>query len=163
MSTLYMMIGLSGSGKSTEAKKIGDSLGIPVISSDEIRKELTGSEEDFSKDTQIWTSVIPDRLRSALQQGDAVFDATNLRVRDRNKIRKCIGSEHSCLAVFMDTPLEVCIERQAGRERKVPRERIEEMYREMAPPTTSEGFLSVCFAEDIKKRIESCSFQMERD
>lgn len=147
MSTMYMMIGIPGSGKSTEAKRLGKSLGIPVISSDEIRKDLTGSEEDFSMDKEIWTSVIPRRLRSALKEGDVVFDATNLRVRGRNTIRRSIGTEHSCCAVYMDTPLEVCIKRQEARERKVPRERIEEMHSALVPPTVSEGFDYVLVVE----------------
>lgn len=151
MSVLYMMVGLPGSGKSTEAERIGKSLGIPVVSSDGIRREFTGSEKDFSMDAQIWTSVIPERLRSTLQEGDAVFDATNLRVRDRSKVRRCIGPKHSCCAVFMDTPLEICIERQANRKRKVPRERIEEMHREMVLPDTSEGFVAVYIVGNTEK------------
>lgn len=50
MATLYVMVGLPGSGKSYWAK----SFNCPIVSSDTIRKELSGSEDDhmfkFSKD-----------------------------------------------------------------------------------------------------------------
>lgn len=164
MSVLYMMIGVPGSGKSTIANEIGRVLGIPVVSSDSVRKELTGSEEDFSKDNEVWRSVIPNRLRNALRNGDVVFDATNLRVRDRNKTRRSIGVEHECHAVYVDVPLETCIERQKNRERKVPSEGIEEMYKEMVPPTTNERFENVYVVKDAKECVELLSkLNSERD
>lgn len=143
MGTMYMMIGLPGSGKSTIANEIGKELGIPVVSSDEVRKEVTSSEEDFSKDGYIWGEVIPNKLKSALLKGDVIFDATNLRVRDRNKTKKAIGLEHEYQAIYVDVPLEICIERQGNRDRKVPPERIEEMYKEMVPPTIGENFSQI--------------------
>ena len=154
MSVLYMMIGVPGSGKSTIANEIGRVLGIPVVSSDNVRKELTGSEEDFSKDSEVWKYEIPNRLRNALRNGDVVFDATNLRVRDRNKTRRSVGVQHECYAVYVDVPLETCIERQANRERKVSPDRIEEMYKGMVPPTTNEGFENIYIVKDAKECLE---------
>lgn len=154
MGTMYMMIGLPGSGKSTIANEIGKELGIPVVSSDEVRKEVTGSEEDFSKDGYIWGEVIPNKLKSALLKGDVIFDATNLRVRDRNKTKKAIGLEYEYQAIYVDVPLETCIERQESRDRKVPPERIEEMYNEMVAPTAKEGFNNVYIVKDTKECLE---------
>lgn len=155
MGTMYMMIGLPGSGKSTIANEIGKELRIPVVSSDEVRKEVTGSEEDFSKDGYIWGEVIPNKLKSALLKGDVIFDATNLRVRDRNKTKKAIGLEHEYQAIYVDVPLETCIERQGNRDRKVPPERIEEMHNEMVAPTTKEGFAEVFVVREAREFLES--------
>lgn len=155
MGTMYMMIGLPGSGKSTIANEIGKELGIPIVSSDEVRKEVTSSEEDFSKDGYIWGKVIPNKLKSALLKGDVIFDATNLRVRDRNKTKKAIGLEHEYQAIYVDVPLETCIERQGNRDRKVPPERIKEMYNEMVAPTTKEGFVEVFVVREAREFLES--------
>lgn len=39
---LVMVCGLTGSGKSTLARELGERLGMPVISSDRLRKEMAG-------------------------------------------------------------------------------------------------------------------------
>lgn len=155
MGIVYMMIGVPGSGKSTIANEIGKELEIPVVSSDEVRKEVTGSEEDFSKDGYIWGKVIPNKIKNALKEGDVVFDATNLRVRDRNKFRKIVGLSHEYQAIYVNTPLETCIERQENRDKKVPPERIKEMHKEMVAPTTKEGFAEVFVVREAKEFLES--------
>lgn len=158
MGIVYMMIGVPGSGKSTIASEIGQKLGVPVVSSDEVRKEVTGSEEDFSKDGYIWGDVIPNKLKSALLEGDVIFDATNLRVRDRNKTKKAIGLEHEYQAIYVDVPLETCIERQGNRDRKVPPERIVEMYEGMAFPTREEQFKQVFVVTSAADFFELLNF-----
>lgn len=157
MSVLYMMVGVPGSGKSTVANEMGKVLGIPVISSDLVRKEVTGSEEDFSQDYYVWTSVIPKKLKDSLSKGDAIFDATNLKARDRKKILNLAGPTVEKLAIVVDTPIETCIERQNLRERKVPSDRIREMYCSFALPTTEEGFSAIYTgktAEEILRQME---------
>ena len=44
--TLIMMMGLPGSGKTTKAHVLSRICVCPIISSDEIRKEITGSEDN---------------------------------------------------------------------------------------------------------------------
>jgi predicted kinase len=46
-------------------------------------------------------------------------------------------------AVFFDTPIEVCQERNRLRERVVPQDVIERMARKMTPPSREEGFSRV--------------------
>lgn len=162
MGIVYMMIGVPGSGKSTIANEIGRELGIPVVSSDGVRKEVTGSEEDFSKDAYIWGKVIPNKIKNALKEGDVVFDATNLRVRDRNKFRKIVGLSHEYQAIYVNTPLETCIERQENRDRKVPTERIKEMHKEMVVPTKEEKFSKIFIINDATDFLELINMDDER-
>lgn len=151
--TLYMMIGIPGSGKSTVANTLSNYLNIPVVSSDKVREELTGSEEDFSKDGLVWGKAIPLKLNKALTKGDAIFDATNLRLRDRNKLCKSL-IPHEKVAVFVSIPLEECIRRQDLRDRKVPSERIREMYDNLMEPTFNEGFSNIYIVKDSKTLVE---------
>ena len=53
--TLYIMCGLSGSGKSTIATQIAnENPNTVIVSSDAIREELTGNENDQSKNEDVF-------------------------------------------------------------------------------------------------------------
>ena len=74
---LNIMIGISGSGKSTyinRHKKAGDI----VISPDDIRRELTGNISDQSQNMKVFETANA-RLRAATS--NAYFDATNLTLK----------------------------------------------------------------------------------
>jgi predicted kinase len=43
-------------------------------------------------------------------------------------------------AVYFDTPIEVCMARNAARERVVPAAAMQRMARRLTPPTLDEGF-----------------------
>ena len=64
---LWVMVGLSGSGKSTIAKKIADdNHNSVIVSSDNIREELTGDYEDQKHNEEVF-KVFHDRIRKNLE------------------------------------------------------------------------------------------------
>lgn len=137
MSKLYTLCGLPGSGKSTAAEKLD---GI-IFSSDAIRKELYGDENIQGNGKQVF-QVLNNRVRKALAEGkNAVYDATNITAKRRKNIVSSFDAEHIC--IYVDTPKEECIRRNANRERKVPIKVIERMARNFEPPTEEEGFSKI--------------------
>lgn len=77
MATLFIPVGISGSGKS----RLKRSLKTPKTSvcPDDIRKELTGNISDQSRNNDVFRIAL-GRAASALERGENVyFDATNLR------------------------------------------------------------------------------------
>jgi len=46
-------------------------------------------------------------------------------------------------AIFFDTPLEVCLDRNSRRERVVPAAVVRDMARRLEPPSIEEGFARV--------------------
>lgn len=56
MANLYIMSGVPGSGKSTFARQLAGETGI-VLSTDNIREQLTGSADDLSQDSAVWAAV----------------------------------------------------------------------------------------------------------
>jgi len=127
MATLFIMVGISGSGKSTYAKAIelqlkqkGSEVGI--VSTDEIRGEICGgNQSDQSKNSEVF-KIAHSRIEEILSLGvNVIFDATNL-ARDDRKIPIKIARENGAkvVAIVLNTPLTVSIERNRTRERVVP-------------------------------------------
>ena len=68
MANLYMMCGVSGSGKSTWADAYAKVYHAQVFSSDTIRAELFGDENNQKHNSQVF-DILHERVHSALIQG----------------------------------------------------------------------------------------------
>ena len=137
MNKLYTMVGIPGSGKSTIANQIPNAV---VISSDAIRKELYGAEEIQGNGKQVFDLVYKRIGEELAKEHDVVFDATNLTPWARKAVFRFPAER---IAVFVNTPLDVCLKRNAVRERKVPEEVIYRMYHSLTCPNKSEGFKTI--------------------
>lgn len=142
MNRLIMLIGLPAAGKSfycKELQKLYKEDEIEIVSSDSIRKELFGSENEQRYNNEVFEEVYKRVKKSLLQKEITVLDATNLsRKRRINFIRelpKC-----NCNAVVFAVPFYICCERNSKRERVVPQYVMERMYKNFQPPTYKEGF-----------------------
>src|ERR1035441_10001753 len=117
---IVVLVGLPGSGKSTYLKQMG----VSGLSSDEIRKLLADDETNQTIHVRVFQT-----LRYLLEQRLAIgrpvtyIDATNLTPEERGPYL-AIGRAWECEveAVFFDVPLDVCLERNAQRQRVVPGE-----------------------------------------
>jgi predicted kinase len=130
-SELVVMVGLQGSGKSTW-----------------VSRHLAGTHTVVSKDH--WPNA---RRREARQQrvvaellaagASVVVDNTNPSPEDRAPLiaaGRLAGAP--VRAVWMDTPTDVCIERNDAREgrARVPLQGLLGTRTRLVPPTTDEGF-----------------------
>jgi len=148
---LFMLVGLPGSGKSTYAKMLqitsrNRGPNPVIVSTDEIRGELLGNDEDQSGNEMVFETAY-DRICHNLLEGlDVIFDATNINKKRRIFFLKKIGKipcSRVCHVVM--TPFEECLRRNAARERQVPEEVLKRMYMNWNPPHKHEGFDEVTF------------------
>lgn len=142
--TLYILIGHAACGKSTYAKKLAESTGATIVSSDELRKQLTGNEEDQSQNARLFLHDIPEAIERALVRGESViFDAMNLKPRDRRKIMELAHQASPSIrmeAHYFAANAEKAIKWQANRERKVPDEIIRSQAQRLVLPQITEHF-----------------------
>ena len=136
-----LAIGLPGSGKSSWFKRHN----ITPLSSDLLRALLFDDPTE-----QRFQDLIFSNLRSMLKarliarRPMNYVDATNLSPHERNgwvKLAKDYGYEVQ--AVFFDVPVEVCLERNRRRERKVPEDAMRRMAGKLKQPTFEEGFSKI--------------------
>ena len=119
--TVYFLVGLPGSGKSTWCKTNHPDL--PIASRDIIRAKL-----GFTKNTdekarlEPWqeehvTKVEYSEIKKHLESGqDFIIDDTNLRTRFRRKMIETLRKHNvRIVGVVFNTPLGTCIERRKGQ------------------------------------------------
>lgn len=150
-----MGIGIPGSGKTTALKPFAEKNNYSYISTDEIRKELTGDDSDQSKNKEVWEEAYK-RVVESLNKGESVvFDATFAKDIQRKEFidfaRKS-GADR-VQGVFAAVPFEVANERNKLRNRVVPEHaimRMDEMLKEN-PPIIEDGFDSVFDINELQE------------
>lgn len=141
MTTLNIMIGIPGSGKSNYAKKCLINDNTEYLSSDDIRIELYGFEDQTHNNVVFET--MKKRTLNALRNGkDVIYDATNLSKKRRNGIiseaRKLSAQINAYLCC---TPINIILERNITRvERQLPWDKLVQMIQSIEPPMYYEGF-----------------------
>lgn len=138
---LAVMIGISGSGKSTYANGLKTSLNAELVETDAIRQELTGDAEDQSQNGRVF-EIARKRVNDILsQEKNAIIDATSLSMKER-KDWIDIGKKNNAeiRAYFIDTPVSICKSQNNKRKRKVPEWVIDKQASKLYPPVKEEGF-----------------------
>ena len=118
--SLVLLVGASGSGKSTFAKKFFKAS--EIVSSDTCRAMVSDDENNqaATKDAfELARYITRKRLKNGLL---TVIDATNARKEDRLEWLKLAREYHFMVAAMVfDLPENICIERNENREeREIP-------------------------------------------
>ncbi len=162
-SAIVLLIGASGSGKSTFASRHFDA--DAVVSSDGLRRILSGDESDQRKNQLVFDRLhrwVEARLAAGLL---AVVDATNTDWIGRaTLIRQAQRHQRPAIAIVFDLPLEVCLERSATRPRTVGaaviRRQIAELGRDRER-LDLEGFTAVYLLRSARE-IEGVTVEIEK-
>lgn len=142
MARLTVLMGAPGSGKSTWARERG----AQVVSTDAARSDARLRAEANRRGDVLRESY--RRLHELLADGqDAVFDSTGSNPRVRAAAIGIARRHGAAVEVeVLDTPVEVCVERQRDRRDAVPEEAVRRIHAEIARQTPGlkyEGFDTV--------------------
>jgi predicted kinase len=143
---IIIPVGIPCSGKTTlRGEYLEKYPDMCVISPDDIRMKIldyerTGIASDPSIEDEVWERAFNALARCTCMRKNIFFDATNLTVWAREQILDEIDDSYRKIAIFLDVPVSVALERLKNRERKVPEDRIRAMYAMMEEPSTCEGF-----------------------
>lgn len=140
---VFLMCGVPGSGKSTWVRERIAKYGGYHVSRDEIRFNLLDryGGDYFSYEDEVINTFyknINEILDNDEQCVDIYVDATHLTKTARmNVLRKIHKEKAYLIAVWFDTPLELCLYRNKLRTGKavVPDKTIEEMYNRARKPS----------------------------
>lgn len=152
-----MLIGLSGCGKTTWSECfIRDRPEFVIHSSDAIRKELFGEENDQTHNTEVFNELHKRVRRDLAASKSVIYDATNLSKRRRISFLKEIKNLNAKkTAILFATPYKQCLAQNAERERVIPESAIRKMYFTFEPPHKSEGWDDIQMVEQIREEFDT--------
>jgi len=113
--SVVALIGVSGSGKSTFAKKYFKET--EILSSDYFRGLISDDENDQSISSEAFESLYFMAKKRLDNKKLVVIDATNVQKRSRDEVLK-LAREQNCLpvAIVLDMPENLCLERNLAKE-----------------------------------------------
>lgn len=154
---LTVMVGLSGSGKSTIAKTELADENTVIVSSDAIREELCGTVEDQSKNVEVF-KLFHERIRRNLEKKkNVIADATNLTMKSRRAILMTVnGLDIVKRCYIVPKPYEYCLADNQHREHPVPGEVITKQRMKFQVSFMEEGWDIIQFD---RRFIESNEYQ----
>jgi predicted kinase len=116
--TFYMSISPSGAGKSTYLRSVFEPE--VIVEPDQIRKEITGSVSDQSRDREVWEEVLKRVLTNLDKKGQAILDATNTKSSLRTQFLKQLpAGVHKVALVFQPKGTdEEVVDKLYGRVQK---------------------------------------------
>ena len=150
--TLFVFVGIPGSGKTTHAIKMAKEKGLDHHSTDVIRTQLNPNLEPKEAQRKTWNTFYYRIYRSLENGRSCIADATNLSIKERAGYFKRYSELANIVAVHIDTPPELCIERNENRknaeklkkgEHYVPEEVVLRYIDKLVVPTKEEGFAEV--------------------
>jgi len=150
MPSLYMLIGVTGSGKSFWASRNVELLDAVVISSDNIIEEKCAEvgcnyTEGFSRFVKFASKEMDARLRKAVSENkNIIWDQTNVTVKTRGRKLKQFPSTYRKTAVFFDVENDVVDKRLKEREeatgKHIRNDVLWSMRNGIVSPNKDEGF-----------------------
>jgi len=135
-STVFMVCGLPGSGKDTYINK--NLTFSPVISLDEIRKELKLKPTDKQG---LVIQTAKEKAREYMRKGvNFIWNATNITKKMRSELISFFVDYNSYVSIiFINKPLETVLEQNKNRDKIVPENVILKLYNKMEIPNNSEA------------------------
>ncbi|MCW5962623.1 MAG: ATP-binding protein [Bryobacterales bacterium] len=143
---IVLAVGLPASGKSTWFAQ----LRVQPLSSDAMRAMLFDSEEDQTNHRVVFATLRwMLRKRLELRRPATYLDATHLTRWERSPYLHLANLvECEVEALWFDEPFEVCLQRNAARERVVPESAMRRMRDRFEPPLLAEGFSRITIVRD---------------
>lgn len=144
MATLYMMIGVPGSGKTTWIKN--NKHNAVVLSTDDYIERV--AEKQGKTYSEVFKDAIgpatdqmeKDLIQAVRNERDIIWDQTNLTAKARKGKLSRIPKSYRKVAVYFSVPQDLR-DRLANRPGKViPEPVIISMINQLQPPTKEEGF-----------------------
>lgn len=159
MNKLYLMVGYPGSGKSTILKQILKDENDLVLSSDDLREELFGFQ-DQTRNNELFIELYR-RAENHKDKGNVYIDSTALTKKDRARCIERLKEFFEVFCINVLRPIDELIavnKSREGTEKHIPDDKFRDILKRYQMPTYQEGFEKIYFKinssrSDMKEAI----------
>lgn len=139
MKTLIVLSSVAGAGKSTWAEQYRKTHHhVHVVSSDEIRKEITGKYSDLSHDKEMW-DIYFSRIKELCENHHeitVIADSTNILNKYRLLYKDIDGFDKKVLVVIRkDLPVILRQNLERNEAKQIPESAVKWMYENFEEPS----------------------------
>lgn len=161
MNTIYLLVGIPASGKSTYAKKLKEEKNIEIVSTDWVRVNNPGIIE---KD--VWPAVYKSIANIIKEGRDLIFDATSVTPNVRQRLITNLlelglihHRDYEISALFFPTSARTAVQRADERNKKpnelfMPLDVVTSYDEKIIPPTYAEGFKESKVISNVPELLE---------
>ena len=148
MAVLTYLVGLPGSGKSWVAETLKkqreeDGRQVVILSSDSLREELYGNEEDQQHNDNIFEEMQKRTIENLQNNIDVIYDATNINRKKRITFLNSLPKSTTKVCWIVWSRLDTCVKRDSNRSRKVGYDVIKRMALNFQVPWYDEGWTDI--------------------
>jgi predicted kinase len=130
---LMILVGAPGSGKTTHVKTLYPH--VPYISMDEERLKLCGTMMDMSRNQEAYDNCFHQLRKNMEHRINTIWDATSVSRRLRKRLIETARHHGAWVSIVVfDLPLDIIQARNAGRERIVPADIVEDYFKKIQSP-----------------------------
>lgn len=137
-----VVMGVSGSGKSTVGEAVGAALGVPYIDGDEYHPQanidkMSHGEPLNDDDRAGWLAILTDLIRDSRERGDAMLiGCSSLKRAYRDQLRE---GDPDLLFLFLDGHFDVILGRMQQRKHFFSSEMLTSQFDTLETPSEDEA------------------------
>lgn len=142
---LYFYVGISGSGKTYKAYEMHGEDAV-IIDSDQTREKLFSDATRQDQNARVFEHMYRETCECLSRGVSVCYVATNLSAKRRISFLKNIRKRFpdlECICYIINTPVEVCYERNNCRSRSVPDYVIGRQLQSFQIPCEAEGWSQI--------------------
>lgn len=141
MNKVILMCGIPGAGKSTYAKSISEKTGAKRFSADDYRELFYIDPDNATPEEQalIFNTLYKDANNALAHGQDIIIDNTNVTSKDRQRTLMSLKGYTDVEIIIVARPYNKCLEANIMRNRVVPKEALERMYKRFQMPAKGEN------------------------
>ena len=136
---MYLMTGVSGSGKTTFAKKFARENNLRYLNIDNFYLATFGDENTHEHEFDVWMMFYRAIEIASRDDVDIIIDTNSPTISNRDEIYNWFGHMFAeNYMIYIYATADLCLKNNANRNRVIPKEELIKMYTDYEPPHEEE-------------------------
>ena len=140
MGTYFILIGVQGAGKGTQAAFISKDLDIPHISTGDLFRAMRNREDDLAKEVQalmkegklipdsITNKMVEERLEKSDADNGAILDGYPRNAQQAEFLQSILDKDDHIIVILLELNREIAFKRAEGRRYSPDKSRVYNVY-----------------------------------